>query len=467
MIDQIGMRMENDIKKIPGDLLFALLDNPYESLILIDRDGIVRFISSSNEGTYGMPAREAVGRHISEVSPGTALPRVLETGKAEIGRSMILDDQNRVINRIPLVKDGRIIGAAGKLMLKNPQQLLQLYERIDTLEKQLDYYKDELHQVYGTLYSFDNIIGNAEKIIQAKISARQAAMSDSPVIIIGESGTGKELFAHAIHQASKRSQFNFVRVNCAAIPSDLIEAELFGYAPGAFTGAQRRGRTGKFELAHNGTVFLDEIGDMPWAMQVKLMRVLQDKVVERIGGGKPRPIDFRVISATNRDLDDMMAHQTFRLDLYHRLNVITVKLPPLREIKEDIPVILRHCLEELSRARKEKVKGVSPEAMEALIHYSWPGNVRELRNVLERALIVCDKDVLRIEDLTTAIRKNTGQMKTDGESPSSLKELLEETERQAILNALEKARNNRVKAAEQLGIHRTGLYQKMKKHNIS
>jgi transcriptional regulator with PAS, ATPase and Fis domain len=466
MIDQIGMRMENNIKKIPGDLLFALLDNPYESLILIDREGVVRFMSSSNEGTYGMPAREAAGRHISEVSPGTGLPRVLETGKAEIGRSMILDDHNRVINRIPLVKDGRIIGAAGKLMLKNPQQLLQLYERIDTLEKQLDYYKDELHQLYGIRYSFDNIIGNSEKIIQAKVSARQAAMSDSPVIITGESGTGKELFAHAIHQASKRSRFNFVRVNCAAIPSDLIEAELFGYAPGAFTGARRRGRTGKFELAHNGTVFLDEIGDMPWAMQVKLMRVLQDKVVERIGGGKPRPIDFRVISATNRDLDDMMAHQTFRLDLYHRLNVITVKLPPLREIKEDIPVILHQCLEELCRVRKEKIKGVSPEAMEALIDYSWPGNVRELRNVVERALIVCDKDVLRVEDLTTAIRKNIGHAKTGGDSPSSLKDLLEETERLAILNALEKAGNNRVKAAGQLGIHRTGLYQKMKKYNI-
>ena len=451
---------------IPDDLLAALLDNPYESLILIDADGIVRFMSSINEGLYKMSAGEAVGRYILDVNPHSRMLRVLKSGKAEIGRSMILDEKQRIIARIPLVRDGRVIGVVGKLMFMNPEKMKQLYERIAILERHLDYYKDELNQVLGIRYTFDNIVGESEPMQRVKQLAHQAAQADSPVIITGESGTGKELFAHAIHQASRRRSHHFVRVNCAAIPADLIEAELFGYAPGAFTGARRQGKVGKFELAHNGTIFLDEIGDMPPGMQVKLMRVLQEKEIERIGSTEPRRIDFRIISATNRNLEEMMGDGRFRLDLYYRLNVININLPPLRTIREDIPRIFRHLVEKLSRTGGREIEDVAPAAREVLMAYAWPGNVRELRNVVERALIVCHGRRIELDDLPISLRSGPADPPASDSPIGPLKQLMEKTERNAITEALARSGNNRGKAADLLGIHRTGLYQKMKKYGL-
>jgi transcriptional regulator with PAS, ATPase and Fis domain len=223
-----------------------------------------------------------------------------------------LKSKNRVIARIPLTHNGQIVGAAGKLMFMSPEKLKELYDRIEHLEIKIDFYQDELNQVYGGRYSFDSIIGQSEALGRAKAMARQAAASDAAVILSGESGTGKELFAHSIHQASQRRKQNFVRVNCAAIPAELIEAEFFGYEAGSFTGARKQGKAGKFELAHNGTIFLDEIGDMPMALQVKLMRVLEEKEVERLGSRKPKPVNFRVISATNRNLEKLIDKQAFQ-----------------------------------------------------------------------------------------------------------------------------------------------------------
>lgn len=452
---------------IPEDLLEALLENPYESLIIVDADGIVRFMSKSNEGVYPISIEEAIGKHIHEVSPKTLLPRILATGKAEIGRSMILQRKNRVIARIPLVKDGKIIGAAGKMLFRSPAKLKELYERIENLETKVDYFKRELDQVYGGRYSFDSIIGSSTAVRKAKELARQAAETDAAVIITGESGTGKELFAHSIHQASQRSKQNFVRVNCAAIPADLIESELFGYESGAFTGARKQGKPGKFELAHNGTIFLDEIGDMPMALQVKLMRVLEDKVVERIGARKPKGINFRVVSATNRNLKKLIDQKAFRLDLYYRLNVVNIHLPALREIRDDIPSLVDHLLARLSIGERPDIQRVSKDALEAIQQYHWPGNVRELRNVIERAMIVSRNNIIESEDLPLEkISAHRANITTKG-SIVPLKVLMEETERQAIVRALAHTESNRVKAAGLLGIHRTGLYQKMKKYGIS
>lgn len=456
------------LSDIPEELLEALLDNPYESLILIDAQGIVRFMSASNEGVYRIPVKEAIGKHIREVSPKTRLPRTLETGKAEIGRSMVLKSKNRVIARIPLIRDGRVIGAAGKLMFMSPKKLKELYERIENLETKIDFYQSELNQVYGGRYSFDSIIGASEPVRRAKDLARQAAATDAAVILTGESGTGKELFAHSIHQASRRRGMHFVRVNCAAIPADLIESELFGYEAGAFTGARTKGKAGKFELAHNGTIFLDEIGDMPMALQVKLMRVLEEKEVERIGARTPKPINFRVISATNRDLKKLIDKQDFRLDLYYRLNVVHIHLPALRQIREDIPSLFQHFFDRLSIGKRPSIRAVAPEAVEAMQHYDWPGNIRELRNVVERAMIVCQGDTIERADLP--LEKTTAapvRRPFSSDTPAPLKQLLTETERQAILAALDHTGNNRAEAAKMLGIHRTGLYQKMRKHGIS
>ncbi|MCJ8502379.1 sigma-54 interaction domain-containing protein [Desulfatitalea alkaliphila] len=457
---------QDDIRQISDALLYALLDNPYESLILIDAAGIVRFVSHANESVRGVSAQSAVGRHISEVSPDSELPRIIRTGKAEIGHSLVLRDRERIVARIPLTRDGQVIGAAGKLLLSSPEKVKALYQRIESLEKQLDYYKSAYKQIYGSRFTFDNIIGQSRKLQEAKALALKAAQNDSSVIILGESGTGKEMFAHAIHMAGPRAGRNFIRINCGAIPGELFESELFGYEPGAFTGARRQGAAGKIELGHKGTVFLDEISEMPLRMQVKLLRVLQDKVVERIGGGKPRQIDFRIISATHQDLESMIRQGTFRLDLFYRLNVMLIRLPALRTIPEDIPLIFNAILADLCRAGGRSVVEVRPDALAALCAYHWPGNVRELRNVAERALVVADGRQIDRRDLPGAVR---GAAATEDGAPQAaqpLKAVLETAERESIVTALRQTDGNKAKAAALLGIHRTGLYQKMHKYQL-
>ncbi len=458
--------VEKLLDSIPRELLMGFLDNPYESMFLIDSHGIVRYMSHANDETYLLPSEKAIGRHISEVSPDTGMLRVLKTGKAEIGRSMMLDNQWRVVARIPIKWGDQIVGVAGKLMFMSHDKIKSLYQRIDKLERNLNFYKEELNAVNGSRYTFDSIIGDSDLIQQAKTLALQAAENDVPIIIVGESGTGKELFAHSIHRASPRAGNNFVRVNCAAIPRDLIEAELFGYEEGAFTGANKKGKPGKFELADKGTIFLDEIGDMPSDVQVKLMRVLQEKEVERIGGRGPKPVNFRLISATNQDLEKMIGTGMFRLDLYYRLNVISINLPPLRAIPEDIPLIFKHVMKRLNERRKKPVHHVSEQALEAIRNYAWPGNVRELRNVVERAMIVCKEGRIELADLPISVQETPAYKNPAGAETFSLKEILDSAERKAVMSALESCGNNRVRAAALLGIHRTGLYQKMKKYGI-
>ena len=454
------------LENIPYDLLFSLLDNSYESLILVDADGIVRFMSQGNEGVTPISVKDSIGRHIKDIRPDSKMIRVLKTGKAELGRSMVLNHKNRVIARIPLFKNGRVSGVAGKLVFNSPEHLKKFYNRINYLKSQIDYYKEELNRPYGIRYTLDNVIGRSVLIRQAKVLAQRAAESDSAVLITGESGTGKELFAHSIHELSRRKKNNFVRVNCSAIPGELIESELFGYEAGAFTGANKNGKVGKFELAHRGTIFLDEIGDMPLLLQVKLMRVLQEKEIERLGG-KPKQIDFRIISATNRDLEKLMISKEFRLDLYYRLNVFTIHLPPLREIKEDIPEIFKHFLDKLNPGNKQKITTMSSEAVKAMLNYSWPGNLRELRNIAERAMILCRGGRIDLDDLPISIRQGRNTSFPGNSTGGSLKTIMEHTEKKLIQDALEKTDNSRQKAAAVLGIHRTGLYQKMKKYNIS
>jgi len=454
------------LKRISSKLLFGLLDNPNESLILIDRQGIVRFLSSTNETFFQVRREDAIGRHITEINPDTELLETLKTGVPEIGKVMTMKGRDRIIARIPIFHEGHVIGAAGKVMFAHPEKIKELYGRIETLESNLDYYKNELFHSLGSRYSFDNIIGQSDVVLNAKALAAQAANTDSPVVISGESGTGKELFAHAIHQSSRRGEQNFIRVNSASIPADLIESELFGYEPGAFTGADRKGKPGKFELADKGTIFFDEIGDMPLNMQVKLLRVLQEKEIERVGGRQPRKIDFRFICATNRNIEKMLSSGEFRLDLYYRINVMNLALPSLRALREDIPLFFNAFLADLSAELKKKTKPVTPEAMDLLQNYTWPGNMRELRNFAERALIVSRGESITLADLPPVVRENPDTLSYSTSSVPVLKQILAEAEKKAVTRALELTGNNRVAAAKMLGVHRTGLYQKMKKHGI-
>ncbi len=451
-------------QEMSPELLEALLENPHESLIVIDAEGVVRFVSEAGLEYRGLAKEQALGRPLAEVDPDSLLERVVKTGKAEIGRMYVIGGRQIVIARIPLKDaDGRVVGAAGKLLFWNPEQLQELIRQAQVLEGRLDYYEKELKQLYGRRYSLDSIIGQSKPMQSAKRVAAQAAASELAVLITGETGTGKELFAHAIHQMSSRRDKPFVRVNCAAIPGELFEAELFGYEAGAFTGASRQGKPGRFELAHGGTIFLDEVGELAPQMQAKLLRVIQERQVERLGGTKVLDLDFRVIAATNRDLEEMMKQGRFRQDLFYRLNIFRLFTPPLRAIAEDIPRLVYSLLAHIRAEATRAPRTVRPGAMDLLKAHDWPGNVRELRNALERASAQAGSGDLKEADLPPELH-HAGH-RAEADLPlGTMRDAVEHAERQAIQRALDACGGNRSRAADVLGIHRSGLYQKMARY---
>jgi transcriptional regulator with PAS, ATPase and Fis domain len=454
-------------EKIPPELLEALLENPHESQILVDRDGVIRFISLHTEEFYEMSQDEAFGRHILEMNPESLLPRVITTGKAEIGRVFRMGGKERIVARIPLRdREGRVVGAVGKLMFWHIKQVNELVRQVEVLEDRLDYYQKELQAIYSDWFALERIVGESPAMRQAKEVAAQAAQSDLAVLITGETGTGKEIFAHAIHQLSGRRDQPFVKVNCAAIPSELFESEMFGYEAGAFTGASRKGKPGKFELADGGTIFLDEVGDLPLPMQVKLLRVIQEKAVERLGSTRTLRLNFRVITATNRDLKKLIDKGLFRQDLYYRLNIFHLETPPLRTIPEDIRRLAYHILSEIGKERKIRIGPITPEAMSRLMSCPWPGNVRELRNVIERATAVAGEGRLKEEHLPMDLLEEAPRVSGEQGAPMPLREEMALAERRVIERALRHAGGNRSRAARILGIHRTGLYQKMRSHDL-
>jgi DNA-binding NtrC family response regulator len=320
-------------------------------------------------------------------------------------------------------------------------------------------------------FGFANIIGASEPMQQVFELVRKVADSDSTVLILGESGTGKELIARALHYNSSRRHGPLIPVNCAAIPEELLESELFGHERGAFTHAVRT-RIGRFEQANGGTIFLDEIADMSPTLQVKILRVLQDRAFERIGGVKTIRVDIRVIAATNRDLEALVTAGQFREDLFYRLNVIPVKIPPLRQRTADIPLLAAHFLSEFCRRRKQPLKRLSPEALELLLRYPWPGNVRELENLMERLVILCEGDIIRPGDLPERFQPlppvHLPEPPPDFPPEGiSLTEAVQDFERRLILKALEKSRWVKSKAAQLLHLNRTTLIEKMKKQKIA
>lgn len=303
-------------------------------------------------------------------------------------------------------------------------------------------------------YSFDNIIGRSPAMQEIFATIERVAPTSATVLIAGESGTGKDLIARAIHYHSPRRDYPFVKINCAAIPESLLESELFGYEKGAFTGATTS-KPGKFEQADKGTVFLDEIGEIPPAIQVKLLRVLQDKEFERLGSNRTRRVDVRVIAATNADLRAAIESGQFREDLYYRLNVVPINVPPLRQRKEDIPALVEHFIRKYSQEFGRPVKGISNEALEILMKHHWPGNVRELENVIERALVLCSGDRIEASDIKLDPVTKPAGLDSDFFLPEGT--TLEEHERQLILKALERAKGNKSLAARMLGITRNAL----------
>lgn len=320
---------------------------------------------------------------------------------------------------------------------------------------------------FSAKYTFNDLCGSCQAFNEAVYRAQRVAKSDSSVLILGESGTGKELFAQAIHNASSRRGHPFVSINCAAMPRELISSELFGYVEGAFTGARKNGAPGKIELANKGTLFLDEIGDMPLDLQVHLLKVLEDKAFTRLGDSKSKTVDIRVIAATNQDLNKLVREGTFRLDLYYRLNVFTLELPPLRGRVSDIPQLTRLFIKQCAQRLDKQVSDISPEALGAFMAYSWPGNLRELRNAVESSVNLAMNEEIMLSDIPTAILRATGIQPENAASNSLLLTELnsagKRAETEMILELMERYNGNKSMVAEKLGISRPALYRKLKK----
>jgi PAS domain S-box-containing protein len=443
-------------------ILKKMLELAYDGIVVVDAAGIITLISKAYADFLGISEKDAVGKHVSDVIENTRLPITLKAGKTEKVQLQLINGNYMVASRYPLIKDGQVVGAIGKVLCRNINELNVLHKRINSLQNQLENFKTKADTPGQAKYSFQNIIGESVKILLAKTMAEKGALTDSSILLLGESGTGKELFAHAIHLESVRAAKPFIKVNCAAIPHELLESELFGYEEGAFTGALKGGKPGKFEIADGGTLFLDEIGDMPMSMQSKLLRVLQEKEIEKIGARYPVNVDVRIIAATNKNLEDLAAQGTFRTDLFYRLNVFGIKIPSLRERPEDIDVLTPYLLDKICSRMGKYVENISTEAIRKLNKYSWPGNIRELENVLERAVNIIGKEgIIETKHLPEKI---SGQIVDN--KIASLKESLEQSERAAIEKAMTIAKGNKAKAARLLNISRSKLYERRSKLNM-
>ncbi len=475
------MSRELDSTRALVRTLEEVLGGAGEWMVVVDANGIVTMISEEYAEFNGTTVADAVGKHATQVIENTRMHVVAKTGVAEIGERQSIHGRSLIVNRIPLKDGDRVIGAYGRVVFKTVEQLRELASKMNLLESKVKYYEEELTHLRGARYTFASIVGAGTAISAAKAEAERASRTDSTVLLRGETGTGKELFAHAIHAAGPRRVGPFIKLNCAAVPAELLESELFGYEEGAFTGARRGGKPGKFELAAGGTLFLDEVGDMPLPMQAKLLRVLQEKEVDRLGGTGSRRLDLRLIAATGRNLEEMVGQGTFRADLYYRVNVIPIRIPPLREHPEDLGAIAEAFLARLSADAGEPKRRLSAELLGILRAYPWPGNVRELQNGLERAVAMSPREVLEPEHFPAHLMRyahgmwkvaTPGAVEGGGEgrsakSPGSLAAVKVEAERSAILSALAAAGGNRTKAAEMLGIHRVKLHEKIKRYGIA
>ncbi|MGZ9818096.1 sigma 54-interacting transcriptional regulator [Peribacillus simplex] len=460
-----------------AETLGVILESAYEGIAVIDKAGIVHEFNEAYCRFIGKSREEVIGKHVTEVIDNTRLHIVSVTGVEERGYIQRIQGQDMVVHRIPILKDGNVIGAIGMLIFEGVSELYNILGRMQELSRKVNDNSLPPQKHLNFNNYFGRILGNSEAILSVKKTAKKAAVTPSTVLITGESGTGKELFAEAIHQLSPFAEGPFISVNCAAIPENLLESELFGYEEGSFTGARKGGKPGKFELAHKGTLFLDEIGDMPMLMQAKILRVLQDRGVERVGGVTRQQLDVRIVAATNRNLEEMVKKGTFREDLYYRLNIIRLNLPPLRERKKDIPTLLSHHLRAFCEQFNMPQKFLSAEAMELLCEYSWPGNIRELLNTIEMLVSLAENLEITASDLPAHFRshphlanhanKLSIPLGSQQNVLEEVKDMIWKSEREAIIKVLSESNGNKAAAARKLGIQRSTLYEKLKKYGLS
>ncbi|HBV96973.1 MAG TPA: Fis family transcriptional regulator [Desulfotomaculum sp.] len=448
-----------EFKKIQSELTI-ILNSVHEAIEVADINGNIIYVNPAFTKVTGIPEDERIGKNIFEVSPEGALATVIKTGKDIFGHRTKVGGSNSevVSNAAPISVDGKITG--GVVVFQHLTDVMKLMDELRQRTSLIENLSEKLGQVTTSKYSFNDILGTSPELRKSINLAERSSKSNSTVLLLGESGTGKELFAHAIHHASPRREKPFIKVNCAAIPENLLESEFFGYAKGAFTGALKS-KIGKFELANGGTIFLDEIGDMSLNLQGKLLRVLQEMEFERVGGNQTIKVDVRVISATNRNLRDLIRQGKFREDLYYRLNVVEITIPPLRHHKEDLSMLSNSLIIKLNRKLGKKVKGLSRDAEEALYSYDWPGNVRELENVVERVMVTVDDDIITKKNLILHVSqfKNISDKDMDLIPIDRMEQILI---RKALLKFGNTVEGKR-RAAQALNISLATLYNKLKK----
>ena len=383
------------VLELAAKSLFDALASTAMGTMVVDRHHRIVWISEGYKRflpALGRAEADFVGKRVEEVVPNTMMGEVIESGQPILADLLTNHAGTFLVSRVPLKNDaGEVIGAVGYVLLDHPESTMQpLVAKFGRLQGELEAARREIAQARRPKHGIASFIGTSPRALEVKRLARRVALTDSAVLLLGETGTGKELLAHGIHAASRRAARPLVSVNIAAVPDTLLEAEFFGVAPGAYTGAERKGREGKFKLADGGTLFLDEIGDMPLALQSKLLRALQEQEIEPLGSNRLERVDVRVIAATSRDLAAMVEAGTFRADLYYRLHVLPIHLPPLRERLADLEALVEALAEDIARRSGMAHKTVAPDALDLLAAHRWPGNIRELRNVLEQATLMTD-----------------------------------------------------------------------------
>ena len=478
----------DSFEKIAESVSTGIFDLLHTGVALMSESGNFLYCNKAFLEMYNL-SPDIIGRHVTEVfvTGEQGLMNCIHTREAIVSSSLTVNNEVGISFRYP-VKDsnGKLRGAVIESISTDlgKEKLHTLMETVRNLEEDSQYFEQSKSKHVGRLYTFADIIGESAALVEMKRLGQRFAVSQEPILLCGESGTGKELVAQALHMVSPRADKAFVAVNCAALPPELIESELFGYAPGAFTGARAGGLTGKFEMADGGTIFLDEIGELPLSMQAKLLRVLESGEIQKIGHRGRLYSDFRLIGATNRDLVRMVKEGQFREDLYHRLNIFEIVIPPLRDRLDDIPLLARYFIEQHVGGRRAKEIRIDREVYRLLGSYSWPGNIRELKNVLTYALYsMTDSNILRVEDLPARFinslkslsdeKKEPQPAAAPAEAPTTptkerhkLSEVSADAEKEAIAQALLRHHYNKSLVAQTLGISRNKLYKKLREYGM-
>ena len=463
-VEKIAHELEivKELQTTIGGVLSASADGIFVS----DVTGKIKYVNDRACELVSQTSEEIIGRSIEELLPSNCISKITSAGSHEVD-SCDVYGKKCVVSHLPIKKrndeDANITGIISTVYLNDNVVTEEIARKWLLLNQQIQYYRDELEKRGGSSSGFDRVVTNNPLLKKIKKDAQQIARSSSTVLLTGESGVGKDMFARGIHESSPRVKRPFIKVNCVSIPEPLFESELFGYAPGSFTGALKNGKPGYFERANTGTIFLDEIGDMPLSIQAKLLQVLQEKEFMRVGGTSKQVVDVRIIAATNRDLREAIAKKTFREDLFYRLNVIEFHLPPLRARSEDIIILAEAFIEKYNHILGSKVIGINEQAKRALQEYTWPGNIRELENAIERAANYVWEGEIGIENLPSQIMQLENEPSV---SNSPYRSSLSEFEKEILLDVLRKAKGNKSAAARLLNLSRSAFYDRLAKYNL-